>query len=402
VIEAIQERRRQGLPLAGISRADSGLYQAGIKHFESWDNAMLAANVKPTYRRWTKQRVIDEIRDRHDRGLSMHGIAKDDRGLYQASVSRFGSWPKALAAAGLTFRRWSRPQEWTRERVLQGIRDRHRQGRPMNRTWCEDSQLYDAAKSRFGGWQKALLAVGIESRPRQRWTKQRVLEAIRFHDKQGHCFSQVCKDNYALYIAATRRFGNWQNAVEAAGFEVKRARRWSKESVLATLRSWDRSPDVDLRKVDPGLVGAAFRRFGGLLKALEAAGVEPRNRWTKQRLIRVIQDGYVRGLPIEFAGFKNIALAAAATRRFGSWSAALHAAGISWQPPPPKKKWNPQKVIQCILTHVEAGNALNKVWQDDRRLHAAARNHFGSWNEALSASGLKPTQSRKRQSKEAR
>ena len=154
-------------------------------------------------------------------------------------------------------------------------------------------------------------------------------------------------------------------------------------------------PEADLRNEDPGLVGAAFRLFGGLQNALDAAGLEPRSgRWTERRVIEAIQDGYVRGLPIEHSGFKNVALANAARRRFGDWPSAVAAAGIPWKAPPPKKQWSRQQVLQAIRDLVESGVSVAQVWKEDRRLHCAARNHFGSWNKAVLAAGLTPSRKR--------
>lgn len=395
VIDAIRERQRQRLSLSGISRRDGGLYQAGVKYFGTWDDAMLAAGLQPTYRRWTKQRIVDELRNRHERGLSMRNISIEDGALYQAAARLFGSWPKALDSAGLPFKRRTHSRTWTHERVLQGIRDRVQRGLPIKRTWCENPQLYYAAKKRFGGWHKALLAAGIESRPRRTWTKQKVVDEIRLRHKNGDCLPTKCSN--PLYCAATRRFGNWQNALEAAGLPVKRHRKWSPDRVIDALQYWYRVPNVKLREVDSGVIHAAFRHFGSLSNALEAAGLEStRRKWTKRRVIQAIQDGYVRGMPVEFAGFKNITLAAAAKRRFGDWATAVHAAGIAWQPPPPKRQWNQERVIQSLRVWVEEGKSLAKVWRDDRQLHFAARNHFGSWNSALLAAGLKPTHVRRR------
>ena len=52
------------------------------------------------------------------------------------------------------------------------------------------------------------------------------------------------------------------------------------------------------------------------------------NRWSKQRIIEAIQDGYVRGLPIERPGFNDQLLAGAARRHYGDWETAVAASGI--------------------------------------------------------------------------
>ncbi len=377
---------------------DTTLVAAAHRHVGNWRETLAIAGIpnaheKPKRRcKWPPARVIAALQARYREGKSLTSVWRDCPALYNAAKRRFGSWTDALSAAGLAH---IHPQPWTRESVLQAIKTRHEQGLPLTRIWHEDSQLYYAAKKRFGGWHKALRAAGLQSKLRRTWTRQSVLEAIRLRDKQGQSLSRIWQEDKPLFCAAVRRFGNWQNAMEAAGLEITRRRQWTEDRVLDELRAWQRFPEADLKNEDPGLVGAAFRLFGGLQNALDAAGLEPRSgRWTERRVIEAIQDGYVRGLPIEYSGFKNVALANAAKRRFGDWPSAVAAAGIPWRAPPPKKKWSRQKVLQAIHDLVESGVSVAQVWKEDRRLHCAARNHFGSWNKAVLAAGLTPSRKR--------
>jgi len=74
----------------------------------------------------------------------------------------------------------------------------------------------------------------------------------------------------------------------------------------------------------------AKRYFGTWREAVRAAGCEPaRRRWSKEVVIKEIRERCRRNLPLSSILFKQDGpLAGAATRLFGSWRAALDAAGI--------------------------------------------------------------------------
>ena len=143
----------------------------------------------------------------------------------------------------------------------------------------------------------------------------------------------------------TRRFGSWNAALQAAGFDRPRPPAWSDQEILARLRAWagergfapssvewDGSPDRDV----------VSRRFGGWNAALRQAGLEPRfvrRRWTDEDIL----DGLRRweadhGRPprsMDRVGFGGeYPSPALVVTRFGSWRQALIAAGLEPGNPP--------------------------------------------------------------------
>ena len=108
-------------------------------------------------KRWSKDWVLEAIRQRHRLGLSMTTVWKTDRSLYGGAKTHFGSWHNALAAAGLP----SRPQrKRTKEQVIAAIQERREKGLSLTSVWREDPSLYQAAQLRFGKW---------TNRPGSRW-----------------------------------------------------------------------------------------------------------------------------------------------------------------------------------------------------------------------------------------
>ncbi|MEX2112842.1 MAG: hypothetical protein WD845_06620 [Pirellulales bacterium] len=281
----------------------------------------------------------------------------------------------------------------TREEVLEAIRTRHAQGQPVVGLSSTCPDLYRAARNGFGSWRNAVLAAGVPIRVPQRWTDERVLEKVRFRFRQGPPLWHVWRDDKPLFRAATRRFGNWNNALLAAGLDIRPPRRWSAQRVLDDLRLQYRHGQFHIRVADKVLADAAARYFGSLNNALEAAGLPPRpGRWTRRQIIDTIQDFYVRGKPIEFVGFKDKRLAQAAKRYFGTWRAAVAAAGLDDRLPKAiiARRWSQQMVIAEIQEWHRQGAQVTTLWDRDPTLYSAAKKQFGNWRSAVLAAGFEP------------
>ncbi len=281
----------------------------------------------------------------------------------------------------------------TGEEVLEAIRTRHAQGQPLVGVQRQCQRLYVAAQKWFGGWRHAQLAAGLSAKPRQRWTRQRVLEELQLRHRRGLPLSQTWRDDASLVRAAAYRFGNWNAALRAAGLEFACLRSWSPDLVLDGLRACYRNKQYYIRQADPTLGLMARHYFGSLKNACEAAGLPPRpGRWTKQRVIDTLQDRYMRGMPKGSLGCKGKPLAEAATRYFGSWWAAVTAAGLSdrvRQPSAPQR-WSRQLVIDAIQNWHRQGVPLASLHKRDVSLYGAVKRYFGSWGSAVLEAGLHP------------
>jgi hypothetical protein len=95
------------------------------------------------------------------------------------------------------------------------------------------------------------------------------------------------------------------------------------------LRYLDSVPGMNIWKHDNALVTAANSYFGSLRRARLAAGRDPTQRASWQReIIQRLQDEYVRGTLDRHADSFTSPLHVVAERHFGSWERALKAAGI--------------------------------------------------------------------------
>ena len=203
VIDAIRERDRRGLPLAGVGKDNRSLEIAGREWFGSWPNAVLAAGLKPKVcRTWNKAAVVAAIKDRHQCGLPLKNIRKHDLALGRAARRYFGSWTKAMSAAGLK-KLVQKQRSWTKQAVIDGILERNERDLPMLNIVKYDRQLYKAVLKYFGSWRDAILAAGLKPQPRGQWSKEKVIEQIQWWHSKG-----VPPSKIYLYECRLRRAGN--------------------------------------------------------------------------------------------------------------------------------------------------------------------------------------------------
>jgi len=460
VISEIKKRQETGLPInAGAvqkgEHADNKLYVAAAskRYFGSWEVALRAAgvNLVEVIKRvsWTKAKVIREIKKRQEAGhpLNVRALRKGehtDRKLYQAAVhkNRFGSWKAALEAAGVDPKDVVKRklENWTKAKLIAEIKKRHEAGLPLNASAVSkgedaDRKLYVAARSKnhFGSWAAALEAAGVDPEEvvkYENWTKAKVITEIKKRQQAGHPLNawavQGGEDaDRKLYVAAKSKnhFGSWEAALRAAGVdpdEVVKHESWTKEKVIREIKNrQQRGHPLNTREVIKGehsdnkLYAAAIskRRFGSWESALEAAGVDPdealkqrQKSWTNAKVITEIKKRQQAGHPLnawavqqgEYADRKLYA-AAMYKNHFGSWEAALRAAGVDPDEVALQVNWTKAKVIREIKKRQEAGHPLNaravqKGEHVDLKLYAAAisKNRFGSWEAALEAAGVDP------------
>jgi len=207
-----------------------------------------------------------------------------------------------------------------------------------------------------------------------------------------------------LYVAAIRHFRNWGDALLAAGIDpesVSGKRVWTEERVISRIRKLERQGIMmnvkSVRRVDGGLTQAARRYWGAWDDALEAAGLDAttirrqRPPWTEAEVVRAIQAHAARGYRVTRNAIRPRSIGKAADRLFGSFDAALEAAGVSDKRNVPPQ-WSSAKVVAEIRSRAQAGKPINcmAVMRANQGLYDAARRYHGGWNQALRAAGIDP------------
>lgn len=176
IVEELKELRAKGedLSYSNMDRHHVALFRAAIRHFGSWRRAVEAAGLGyediRRYKSWTQDRITDRIRELHEAGedLSWRHISTTvDPQLAAAAtrLSSYGSWRNAIEAAGLDYDAIRRYKDWDEDRILDELRERHTAGEPLNagEVCVSNTALITAARRTFGSWDKALQAAGLDS-----------------------------------------------------------------------------------------------------------------------------------------------------------------------------------------------------------------------------------------------
>ncbi len=238
VIEQLRDLHKKRLfpDLRTLSLKYSLLYGACCRHFGGGLAALQAAGIDYEQllgehpRRWTKARIVAEIRRRDEKGLPLclATILRKEPSMKRfcyAVLHQFGKWSEALRAAGLkpdAVR--ERGRMWSNARVIQEIRRRHVEGKLLNTDLMlrEDLSLHTAGRRHFGTWKKAVEHAGINYNLYVRGglyglTRAKTQRAIgdRLVANRGSR-KQVQEQSPSLYRAAMHYFHTWEAAVRKA------------------------------------------------------------------------------------------------------------------------------------------------------------------------------------------
>jgi hypothetical protein len=242
ILQALKKLHRAGADLSynALAKRQQSLVSAAAYHFGSYRSAVEKAGVdyadvvrRP---RWTKIGIIKLIKEarKGDQELHWSAITKRRDELGKAAFASlqprlFGSWDKALAAAGLDADDINRYRKWTKDAVVSELRARGREAEPLNSgaVQRDDPGLHAAAVRHFAGYDQALRAAKLDPdkvRQRKVWDRADVIKGLKGLKVDGKHLSDsaVRREQPALYGAAVRIFGSFTAARAAAGIKINR------------------------------------------------------------------------------------------------------------------------------------------------------------------------------------
>lgn len=167
-----------------------------------------------------------------------------DHGEYAATTitRRFESWQDAVARAG--FEPHPAESKIPDEELVTELRqlaEEHGERPTVDLMNSEGQYWVSTYRRRFGSWTKALTEAGFE--PRADRTADRISEADLLAELErmanvrdaAPTFKEMESDGAYSPRTYVDRFGSWNKALEAAGFEPRRAGKVSEEELLADL-----------------------------------------------------------------------------------------------------------------------------------------------------------------------
>ena len=405
VIREIVRRdlQKQGLTEEAVAQDAGELYEWACKHFGVWDTALQYAGVnlstKVIERPLPPEQVQRELRRLCSKPSNLQSCVnrRKDPKLYRAAVRHFGSWEQALLATGINISNAGvrrRAARLNQRQVVDAIFERNCQGQAMR--WVDvcldDHTLALSARRCFGNWRRAVSSAGVISeeagvKSLRKWNRQTVIAAIHARHERGLPLKGVKNDDNPLLLAARSVFGTWHEALIAAGVVGTGVlRTWNRSRVIVAIQA-RHNQGLPLRGVsndDPVLARAAWRLYGSWAQALTAAGYPPVTRtWSKQLVVEAIQARHQEGLPLRGVYNDDDGLCRAARLHFGSWRAAVAAAGF--QVTHPNQKWTEEKIIDTLRELLARNIPLEQIWNDHPSLESAARRYLGGRQAALEA-----------------
>jgi hypothetical protein len=179
-------KKKVDLSYNNLAKKKQALVSAAAYHFRSYRNAVEKAGIdyeeiarRP---RWNKQRVIAAIKAAKKKGQDLNWASvtkrRDDLGkaAFAAIQGRlFGTWERALAAAGLDADEVSRYRRWSKNTIVFELKARAADGDDLNSgsVQRDDPGLHAAALRYFGAYDEALKAAKINpSKIRKRKTRR--------------------------------------------------------------------------------------------------------------------------------------------------------------------------------------------------------------------------------------
>jgi hypothetical protein len=362
-----------------IFAKEKGLMTQSLRYFGSWDAVLRRVGLSPEDIRLvdrrvssTKEEVIRQLRKRQDMGrpLNNKSVYDDDMRLMNACCRRFGSFSKALRAAGIDpdkVRRTRTPyREAERRRFLNAVR--RVAATPQKRRLPEIRALrkrYDKiVVALYGrGWKKIAREAGIPydaihpKSPRDYGSRKKVIAALNQRLKAGMSVDRsTVKDNRTLYQAVLRYFPKYYDCYPVIGLRKYappvRRHYATAENVLSAIRKRDamnlgvRLADLwkgPMKGRDYYLGKRGIEIFGSWSKTLDAADIAKEKRGpgklpsypTPEAVLEEIRRRRRKGLPLErwavergTAGhkYKDRMLVELARRYFKTWETALNKA----------------------------------------------------------------------------
>lgn len=175
---------------------------------------------------YTKSEVIQALHAQADARRPISQASMCPGSIIPATRRLFGSFRNAVRAAGLLYL-VKEPIRWSKAETIKAVRERHRGDQPLHclAVLRNHVRLYNYALKFFGTWRRALVAAGIDptrvERKRPDWTPQTVISELRRKATEPPAKQISSIRPTSLVAACIRFFGSLEDAAAAAGVDPR-------------------------------------------------------------------------------------------------------------------------------------------------------------------------------------
>lgn len=176
---------------------------------------------------WQPEMVLQHIQQRNGlEPLNSYYYSTTYPDVYAAAERIYGSWGNAIRACGLDYKEIKKYKTWTADAVIEAIQALAAEKSPLHSKHIQslDKALYMAALKRFGSWGKAVQAAGIpyrQVRLRRSMTPEETREKILelFNQNEDLSYTNMRRNHQYLLAAGMKKLGNgsWAAARVACG-----------------------------------------------------------------------------------------------------------------------------------------------------------------------------------------
>lgn len=394
--------------------------------FGSWNQALEKAGL-PVYKRNPDKKPVEKSKTYSDefilsqlrRCYEEHGNVsmktysnagyKPGRTLI---AKQFGSWNKAVQAAGLDAVS-NHSKQFSHEDIFQQLRECYEE----NDNFLS-MDIYVASNRSpkvatiikyFGSWNEAIKQAGLQPNASniELYTDEDILNALRdFYLRNGHYISTTLYQESGTrpgLPVIQKRFGSWNNALSAADIPLNKEmeQKYTKEEIIRVLRDFYENNGIITREfyMLSGQIPhlhTIINYFGTWESALEEADIDTekdRKQYTKEEIIQSIQRCYQdsrKTMTIStYINGDYLPKLATIRRVFGSWEQAVEAANLRQF----QERYTKEEVLEILRECYEQNHGKLSM-SDYRHMRVEPTVSFikhmfnDSWNTALEQASL--------------
>jgi hypothetical protein len=362
-----------------------------------------------------RQELIDELQRlaaELDKSPTTNDMTEQGEYAAQAYYHYFDSWDDTLEAAGLDTTGITRA---ALIEDLHAVNDRIDEPHPSAAAIREHGTYSPGPfYNEFGGLDEALDAANIEKVEPSTISKAEISEEITRLARRGKPPSTSRMDSEGQFSAriCADRFGSWNTAVRAAGYEpLSEAEKITQEDLLNEIKRLQNElgrPPSTKDMVESGKYTASvyFFRFESWNTAVREAGFSPNEQIMDPENQQIPASELLEELhrvadvvgdrpTIEDMSERGDYSTKPYMNRFGSWNKAIEHAGFMPFTGTSEDIFSREELIdeiQRLAQELDRPPTTQQMNEQGKFSPSPFQSFFGSWVETLRAAGLEPTE----------